>query len=198
MIQTLSRNRWLLALCGAFDGAIALLYFLIYQTAGPLTFHSWHGAITWAGRFGLAAGACAIVGGMLGRGKCWLLVANGVALVALGLIQLAFVRYPIRFLAVAVLVILMAVSLGILDWVLAQAMRRDRRVADGWILDVAAAVSLAFAFAFLALGLGWLPIRPEYHPEFFWLGAFFAFSGICMLGLSLRVYSRVNHDPQSA
>ena len=186
-----------------------MLYFLMYQTGAAPAFLSWHGAITWAGRLGLAAGACAIAGGLLGRGKCWLLAANGVALAALGLIQAAFVRYPVRFLTIALLVVLMALSLGILEWVLSEAMRRDRRAADRWILDAAAAVSVAFALAFLALGLGWLPIRPAYHPEFFWLGSFFGFSGICMLELSLRLrrpaaepggqgLTPASHDPLSA
>lgn len=194
MIQTLTRNRWLLVLCGTFEAAIAALYFTMYEA--PLSLHFWHIAGTWTGRLGLAAGACAIVGGMLGRNRCWLLVANGVAMAALGLIQVAFMRYPIRFLTIAALIILMAVSLGLLEWVLAQTMRREQRAADRWILDVAAAISGAFALGFLVLGLG-LPSRPDSHPDIFWLGAFFGFSAICMLGLPPRVPPRVSYSPQS-
>lgn len=210
MIQTLTRNRWLLALCCAFQGAIAVLYFLMYETDGPLTFHSWHNVIAWEGRLALAAAACAIAAGMLGSGgKCWLLVANGVAMAALGLIQVAFVRYPIHFLTIAALVVLMAISLGILERLLAQAMRRERHMADGRILDLAAVASVVFALGFLALGLGWLRMGPGSHPDLLWLGSYFGFSAICMLELSLRLdgragetggrgFPRVKHDPLSA
>jgi hypothetical protein len=47
-------------------------------------------------------------------------------------------------------------------------------------------VSLGFALAFVALGFGAIKIEPGSHTELLWLGAYFAFSAVCMLGFALR------------
>src|ERR1017187_1452557 len=97
MIQTLTKNWLLLALCGVFYALISAIYLIMHDANGPLTFHAWSGAIAFLGKLALAAGACTIAAGIWrsAKGKCWLLVLNGLAIGALGLIQYAFVRFPI-------------------------------------------------------------------------------------------------------
>lgn len=192
MIQTLIKNWLLLALCGVLDAIISVIYLIMQDTDGPLTFHSWNGTVVFLGKLALAAGACTIAAGILRstNGKCWLLVLNGLALGALGLIQYGFVRFRISFFTVALLIILMAMSIGILELVIARTLRRQRHVADGWFLALVGVASVGFALAFFALGFRWIKIEPGSHADLFWLGSYFGFSAICMLGLALRLHSQ--------
>ena len=192
MIQTLTKNWWLLALCGVLQATISAIYLVMQDTNGPLTFHSWNGTIVFLGELALAAGACTIAAGILRSttGKCWSLVLNGLALAALGLIQYGFVRFRISFLTVALLVVVMAVSAGILEFVIARTLRRQRPIADGWFLASAGVASVGFAVAFVALGFRWIRIAPGSHSDLLWLGSYFGFSAICMLGLALRLHSQ--------
>ena len=192
MIQTLIKNWPLLALCGILDAIISVIYLIMQETDGPLAFHSWNGTVVFLGKLALAAGACTIAAGILRstNGKCWLLVLNGLALGALGLIQYGFVRFPISFLTVALLVILMAISIGVLELIIARTLRRQRQVADGWFLALAGVASVGFALAFFALGFHWIKIEPGSHADLLWLGSYFGFSAICMLVLSLRLHGQ--------
>ncbi len=128
MIQTLTANWWLLALCGVFDATASALYFIMQNQDGPVTFHAWRGTILFLGALILAAGACTMAAGLWrsAKGKCWLLVLNGLALIALALIYEFLVRYRVSFLTVALLIILMAVSAGILELTTARTLLRQR------------------------------------------------------------------------
>ncbi len=143
------------------------------------------------GRLALAAGACAIAAGIArsAKGKCWPLVLNGLALCALGLILYGFTGFRISFLTIALLIILMAMSSGILGLLLARTQRRHGHFADGWILALAGATSIGFAALFFALGFRWITIVPGSHSDLLWLGSYFGFSAICMLALALRLRS---------
>src|SRR5260370_15369454 len=105
MLQTLTKNWWLLALCGVLDAIISVIYLIMQDTDGPVTFHAWNSTIVFLGKLALAAGVCTIAAGILrsAKGKCWLLVLNGLALAALGLIQFAFTRFRISLLTIALL-----------------------------------------------------------------------------------------------
>ena len=189
MIQTLSKNWWLLALCGVLDAIISGI-FLVTQD-GPLTFPAWRGAVVFLSKLALAAGVCSIAAGIWrsAKGKCWLLALNGLALSALGLIfNLGVSGYRISFRTVALLVVVMAVSIGILELATARTLRRQRPVADEWFLGLVGAASVGFALAFFALGFRWIKLEPGSHSDFLWLGSYFGFSAICMLGLALRLY----------
>ena len=192
MIQTLIKNWPLLALCGVLDAIISVIYLIMQGTHGPLTFQSWNGAVGFVGKLELAAGACTMAAGILRstNGKCWLLVLNGLALGALGLIQYGFVRFRISFLTIALLIILMAMSIGILEFMISRTLRHKRHVADGWFHALAGVASVGFALAFLALGFRWIKIEPGSHADLLWLGSYFGFSAICMLGLALRLHSQ--------
>lgn len=192
LIQTLIKNWWLLALCGVFYAMVSVVYLIMQQQDGPLTFHAWNAAIVFLGRLTLGAGACSIVSGIWrsARGKSWLLVLNGLALCALGLIYSYLVRFRISFLTIALLIILMAINMGILELVIARTLRRQRHVADGWFLGIAGAASVGFALVFLALGFRWIKIEPGSHSDLLWLGYYFGFSAFCMLGLALRLHNQ--------
>ncbi len=192
MIQTLTKNWWLLALCGALDLAISAIFFIMQDANGPLTFHSWNGTVAFLGKLTLAAGVCAIAAGIWRSvsGKCWLLVLNGIALSSLGLIYLFLVHFRISFLTIALLIVLMAMSMGILELVTAGAMRSAGHVTDGGFLGMAGVGSIGFALVFLGLGGRLIEIAQGSHADLLWLGVFFGFSAICMLGLALHLHNQ--------
>ncbi len=177
MIQRLMRNWWLLGLCVALEATIAMIYF---NYAG-------HGinrrsAMVLVGELTLAAGVCTIAAGILryAEGKRWLLVVNGAACSALGLI-LTFVT-TIAFRTIALLIMVMAVSLGAHE--LASAGRLRWRIRN-WLPGTAGLVLVGFALVFLAFVLGWIKLGPAgFAQTLFWLGSYFGFSAICMLGMA--------------
>ena len=164
------------------------MYLVTQDPDGSLTVRKYavHGTVVFLGKLALAAGACTIAAGIWRstKGKSWLLVLNGLALSALGLIFNNLTQYRISFRTVALLLVVMAMSIGILELVTARTLRRH--VADEWFLGLAGAASVGFALAFLALGFHWIKLE---QPEsmFLWLSCYFGFSAICMLGLALRL-----------
>lgn len=195
MIQKPIRSWWLLGLCGVFDAIISIIYLIAQNTNQPLTFHAWHGSVVLLGKLTLAAGICTIAAGVwnYGRGESWLLVLNGLACSALGAI-FAFWRGPLAFRTVALLIVIMAVSIGIYEFAAARLLRR---LWEEWFLGTAGVVSVGFAFAFLAFVFRWIKLEPGSPAQsLHWLGSYFAFSAVCMLVLTLRLYRP--HLSQSA
>ena len=187
MIQTLTKNWWLLALCGVLDAVISVIYF----DQAEHGFHSLRD-IVFLGRVALAAGACTIAVGVWrsANGKSWPLVLNGVALGALGLILNGIVGFRISFRTIALLIIATAISIGVLELITARTLRLQRQLADGWFFGSAGLASLGFALAFFALGFRWIKPEPGSLLELFWLGAYFAFTAICTVGLAVRLHSK--------
>ena len=189
MIQTLTKNWWLLALCGVLDAIISVIYLITYE-AGPdaLALHG-NGTMAFLNRLALAAGACTIAASIWrsAKGKSWLLALNGLALSAYGSMSL-FWRGPLSFRFFALLVAVMAMTFGILAFTVARTLRR--RVADKWFFASAGAVFVGFALAFLALANQWIQLerRPFHHSVFLWFCFYFGFSAICMLALALRLH----------
>ncbi len=194
MIQTLIKNWWLLALCGAFDAILSFLYLVMQGPDGTLTFRTYavQGTVGLIGKLTLAAGVCTIAAGIWRsrRGRCWLLVLNGLALSVLGLILNGMFGFRISLRTIALLIAVTAMSTGILELVTARTLGRQRRIADEWFFGVAGAVSLGFALAFSALGFHWIRLERGSHLDFIGLGSFFGFSAICMLWLALCLGSR--------
>jgi hypothetical protein len=148
------------------------------------------------GTLALAAGVCTIAAGMWssGKGKSWLLVLNGLACTALGLL-LAFWTGPLAFRTIALLIAVMAMSIGIYE--LATARTLHRHLTAEWLLGAAGVVSVGFALAFLAFVLRWIKLEPASPAQTFdWMGAYFGFGAICMLGLALDRVETLN--PMSA
>ena len=121
MIQKLIKNWWLLALCGVLAATISVIYLIRQDTDGPLTFHAWHRTIVFLGKLTLATGIFTIVAGIwsFGKGKSRLLVLNGLACSALGAI-FAFWTGPLAFRTVALLIVVMAMSIGIYELAIAR------------------------------------------------------------------------------
>jgi len=183
VIQKLSKGWWLLALCGILDAILALLNLSVFRQ-GPLAPQS---IVTDMCTLALAAGVCTIAAGLwdFRQGRSWLLVLNGLAFSAYGLLPILW-RGPLSFRVFALLVVVMAVSIGTLE--LTTARTPGRGIAGKWVLGLAGAVSISFAFAFLALALRWIELEPALHSALFlWFGSYFAFSAISMLGLALRL-----------
>lgn len=195
MIQTLIKNWWLLALCGVIYAMISVIYLIMQNADGPLTFHAWNRTVALLGKLTVAAGVCTIAAGVLrsSKGKSWLLVLSGLALSALGVIYYGFVRFRISFLIVALLVIVAAMSIGILELVTVRTFRGLRHVADKWVFGFTGVISVGFALGFLlwscGLALGWIKIEPGSHADLLWLGIYFGFTAICMLALGLRLHT---------
>jgi hypothetical protein len=191
LIQTLVKNWWLLALCGILEAILSVAYFIMQGTDGPLTFHAWRSTLAFLGEVAMAAGACSIAAGIWrsATGKSWLLVLNGLALGALGVIGVGGTRYSISLGTIALLFIVMALSTAILELTMARTLRGQGRVADGWLLSVAGAVSVGFALPFLILAFGWIRLGQGSHADLLWFGSYFGFSAVCMVGLALRLHS---------
>jgi hypothetical protein len=189
----------LLILCGILDATISAIYLLMYGNGpadGPLTVSSW--TIVFLNRFALAAGVCTIAAGIRrpAKGMSWLLVLNGLAFSAYGLIPLLS-SGPLSFRPFALLIVVMAMSFGVLAWPGARTIWHQRHGAEEWLFVLAGATSVGFALAFLSLANGWIQLeRRPFHPSLFlWLCLFFGFSAICMLGLAVHVHSQGPSQP---
>jgi hypothetical protein len=85
LIQPLSRNWFLLAICGVLKAIISVIYLVMQSTDRPLTVGAWSGTVGFLGEVILAAGACSTGAGIWrsARGERWPLVLKGLALIAL-------------------------------------------------------------------------------------------------------------------
>lgn len=190
MIQTLRNNWWLLALCGFLDAMISAIYLIMQDTDGPVLFPTWSGTVVFVGKLAMAAGACTIAAGIWRsrNGRSWTLALNGLSLAAFGFIQYGLTRLPISIFAFAILVILMAVSIGAVELGIARTFRHQQHRADSWFFGVAGIVSVGFVLPSLALGLRWIPIERGTHVDLLWLGSYFGFTAICTMALAARLH----------
>ncbi|HEX4771823.1 MAG TPA: hypothetical protein VH351_13380 [Bryobacteraceae bacterium] len=179
MVRILSGNWWLLALCGVFDVLISVIYF---GHAGR-GFH-WPSSVRLLGELTIACGVCMIAAGVWNsrNRSSWLLALCGLACSALGLI-FTFWRGPLGFRTIALLVVVMAASIGSYELSAGQLLRRHH-VTDEWFSMAAGVISVGFAVAFLAFIFGWIRLEPQSPGQTLrWLGSFFGFCAICMFGL---------------
>jgi uncharacterized membrane protein HdeD (DUF308 family) len=194
MIQTLIKNWWLLGLRGVLAALLSVMTFLMLNSAESSTLREFalKGMVVFLGILALAAGACTIAAGIWSatHGKWWLLVLDGLAVSAAGVILI--LANSISFRIVTELLVALAMLIGIVELSSARMLRRH--VSDEWFLGLAGAASVGFALAFL-----WA--KPaETNSGFIWLGSYAAFSAICMFGLALRLRSlrRAIHKIASA
>jgi len=190
MIQTSMKSWWLLALCGVLNAILSIMVFLVLSPDGSITLRRFIYGRSAAEQFGmlaLAIGACTVAAGIwnLRKSNSWLLVLNGIVCSVLGLLVRS--SRPVAFRTIALFIVVMAVSMGVYELVAA---RGPREHMEKWLLDAAGIVSLGFALAFLAFVLHWLKLDPSPSSQTFnWLGSYFGFSAICMLGLALLLFN---------
>ena len=201
MIQTLTKNWWLLGLCGVIDAIVSIIYFMIYD-AGPdaTPIGGWFATAVLLSGLSVAAGVCTIAAGIWksSNGISWLPVLNGLAFSAYGLIPLIY-KGPLSFRPFALLIVVMAMSFGVLALLVARTIRHQSHGTDKWLFGLAGATSVGFALAFLALASGSIQLeRRPFHSAFFlWLCLFFGFNALCVLGLSPRL-RRLGLSPSDA
>jgi uncharacterized membrane protein HdeD (DUF308 family) len=187
MTRTLARSWWLLLVCGVLEALIAFLNLLMQDPSGSIILRKFalESTVVFQGGLAVVAGACALAAGTwcFADRKSWLLVLNGLAFGAYGLISVFWSRGRLAFLPVALLFVVMALSLGILAWT--SALTLGRR-ADKWLFGLAGCGSMCFALAFLAWGFGWVSLDGP-GSYFLWSSSFFGLSAICMIGLGLHL-----------
>jgi hypothetical protein len=175
VIKRLVSKWWWLGLCVASEAAISVAYFN-YAAYGV---HS-SKVVVLLGALTLAAGVCTIAAGALSttEGKRWLLVLNGLCCSSLGLYLTFWTRSAFR--TMALLMMVMAISLGTYELATAGLLRRHR--ASEWLTWAAGIVLLGFAVVFLAFVFHWIKLNPASPAQtFLWLGSYFGFSAVCML-----------------
>lgn len=206
MTQSLVKSWWLLALCGVLDAIFAVLIVLMGSPdRSPdlrAFIHSRNG-LTQLGVLALAAGVCTIAASFWSPRKdnSWLLALNGLACSSLGLLVTLGaigVTRPIAFRTIALVIAIMAMSIGLYELATARTLRGH--LEDEWLLGAAGVVSVSFAVAFLAFVLRWIKLDPSPSAQTFdWLGSYFGFTAICMVGLALRLNGlRVHIDRMSS
>lgn len=188
MIQTSIRNSILPVLCGILYAVFSLTIFLMGSRDPSSVLRNLLETRNTAAAIGilaLAAGACTVAVAFWtpGRTSAWLLALNGLACGALGSLMILGARRPVAFRALALAIVVMAVSLCLYELAIARTFRGYP--ANQWLLGVAGLVSAAFALVFLAFALRWFPLEPSPSAQTFnWLASYFAFSAICMAGLA--------------
>ncbi len=191
MTQSLVKGWWLLALCGVLDALFAVQIVLMGSRDGsPIlrTFIHNEAAILQLGLLALAAGVCTIAASVWGSRKdnSWLLVLNGVACSSLGILVTLGANRSITFRTIALVIVIMAMSIGLYELATARRLR-GHRIGE-WLLGVAGVVSVGFAVVFLGFVLRWIKLDSSPSAQtFHWLGSYFGFTAICMVGLALRL-----------
>ena len=191
MAQSLVKSWWLLALCGVLDALFAVQIVVMGSRDGsPIlrTFIHSRDAISQLGLLALAAGVCTIAASVWSSRKdnSWLLVLNGVACSSLGILVTVGANRSITFRTIALVIVIMAMSIGLYELATARTLRGQ--FIDEWLLGAAGVVSVGFAVAFLAFVLRWIRLDPSPSAQTFdWLGSYFGFTAICMVGLALRL-----------
>jgi hypothetical protein len=82
---------------------------------------------------------------------------------ALGLVLTSIFGSKISVRTIALLVVVMALSMGVFELAIARNLRPH--VLDKWFLGLAGAASVGFALALLALGFHWIKLDPGSHPD---------------------------------
>jgi len=190
MIRTLNRNSWLLVLCGVLYAMFSFVILFWLSPGGSPVLRSFvtpRGMVPILGLVALAAGACTIAAAIWSssKGISWFLLLNGLASSALGLLINLGATRPVAFRTLAFFIVAMAVTIGMRELAIARASRSH--LVDEWLLAGAGVVSFGFAGVFLGFALGLIKLEPSPSGQtFYWLGSYFAFGAICMLGLAMR------------
>lgn len=189
MTRTSISSWWLLVICAVLYAlfAITIVFVAGFDGSPALRALMHHrNTITQMGMLALVAGICTIAAGAwnIRKSNSWLLVLNGIACTAFGAIVGLGAGRSVTFRSIASLIVVMAVSIGIYEFAVARTSRGH--LTEQWLLGIAGVISVGFAMVFLAFVLRWLKLYPHSAQTFRWIGSYFGFSALCMLGLALR------------
>ena len=182
MIRVLIRNWWLLALRGVFALAFAVLVFSLRSLENSIftrpIVHT--GLIVVFGLLALAAGLSTTAAAVhhAGKDKSHLLLWDGIAVCVAGLVILVAPKMELA--SFVYLVAVWAIAIGILEVLMARALRRH--IPDEWSLSLAGVGSLILGAYFL------FERSVEGVSVIRWLGVYAAFSAVAMLALAFRLY----------
>ena len=190
-MQTLIQNWWLMALCGVLQAVYSVVILFMQNPYGSLVLRQYAlpSTVVFLGTVAIASGIFAVAAGMWksSQGKSWLLLVNGVALSTLGFMLTGSFGPQVSFRSITLLLAVMAISISIFELRIARTLRQNHLVNE-WFLDLAGAASVVFAMAFLAMSLRWIILKPSPASDFIWIGSYFGFSAICMLGIAWRLH----------
>ena len=192
MSQNLIKRCSLPVLCSLFYATFSFMILFIWSPDGFRTLRTFahsRSSIEQLGLVALAAGVCTVATGIWNAREVnsWLLVLSGLACSTLGIMVALGASRPITFRSIALVIVVMAVSIGLYELVAAKTLR-GRRV-DEWLLTAAGVVSVGFAGVFLGFVFGWIRLEPSPSAQtFHWLGFYFGFSSIGMLRLALGYF----------
>ena len=181
MLKPTTQNWFFPTLSGVFYATLSVIFF-IYAADGLRS----RSTLATFGDLALAAGVCVIAAGIWkpASDRSWFLALEGLTCSALGLL-ITFWRGSIAFRTIAALIVVMAVSLGIheLQTTLSAHLSGPRK----WFSAAASIISFGFALAFLGFFLRLIPLAPSPSVQtFLWIGSYFGFSALCMLGMTLH------------
>ena len=192
VLAPLIRNWWLLAFSGPVQAAISVICLVMQSSHEVLTFHAWNQLIAVQGYLELMAGITAGAAGLMNSNghKSWPLILQGFAFTCLGIISAALTHFPIPLSAIAVLVMLMALSVAMLASRIARYLPSRPGLPQSHAAGFVWITASVFIAVLLALSLRWIRVEPGSHLDLFWLGSYFAFSAVCMLGLGLQLHAK--------
>jgi uncharacterized membrane protein HdeD (DUF308 family) len=187
MIRMLIKNWWLLFLRGilAIAFAIFIFVFLPFVPAPLLRQLAFAGLAAIFALFAFASGLLTIIAAVRGAGQggsSWLMLADGVAVTAGGLIILLSpgltLLHLIQIIGLTVLVV------GMIE--LLAGIHLRRHLTDEWLLITGGVTSIAFAACLLLTRVGTV------QAALTWIAIYALANGLAMMGLSLRLRSLRN------
>ena len=187
MIRMLIKNWWLLFLRGIFAIAFAIFIFafLPFVPAPLLRQFAFAGLAAIFALFAFASGVLTMIAAVRGAGQgssSWLMLADGIAATAGGLIILLSpgltLTLLIQIIGLTVLVV------GMIE--LLAGIHLRRHLTDEWLLITGGATSIVFAACLLLTRVGTVPAALT------WIAIYAFANGLALLGLALRLRSLRN------
>ena len=187
MIRLMIQNWWLLFLRGvlAIAFAIFIFTFMPFLPAPFLRQFAFAGLAAIFALFAFATGVLTIAAAVRGAGQggsSWLMLTDGIAVTAGGLIILlapgSTLTHVIHLIAIIALVV------GLLEFVAGIHLRRH--VTDEWLLISGGVISVAFAPCLLLANVGTV------QAALTWISIYALASGLAVIGLALRLRSLRN------
>jgi uncharacterized membrane protein HdeD (DUF308 family) len=187
MIRLLIQNWWLLLLRGilAIAFAIFIFAFLPFVPAPFLRQFAFTGLAAIFALFAFTTGILTMASAVRGAGQggsSWLMLADGIAVTAGGLVILLAPGSSLT--RVILLIAVTALAVGLLE--VAAGFHLRRHVTDEWMLISGGAISLAFATCLLLTRI--LSVEAALT----WIAIYALASGLAMIGLALRLRSLRN------